>query len=68
MAPKEINYRDYKKFNADDFKTQLRQNLVTSSRNYENFEQAFLTLLDKLVPYKSKKIRANQVPYMTKKP
>ena len=36
-APKEIHYRDYKKFNADDFKTQLRQNLVTSSRNYENF-------------------------------
>ena len=25
--------RDYKKFNADDFKTELRQNLATSSRN-----------------------------------
>ena len=65
-APKEIHYRDYKKYNAVDFKTALRQNLATSSRNFENFEQAFLALLDKHAPYKSKKKRANQVPYMTK--
>ena len=37
-APEEIHYRDYKKFNADDFKTGMKQNLATSSRNYENFE------------------------------
>ena len=41
-APKEIHYRDFKKFNVDDFKTELRQDLATSSGNYENFEQAFL--------------------------
>ena len=65
-APKKIHYRDYKIFNADDFKAELRQNVATNSRNYENFEQAFLVLLDKYPPYRSKKIRANHVPYMTK--
>ena len=30
-APKEIHYRDYNKFNADDCKTELKQNLATSS-------------------------------------
>ena len=43
----------------------MRQNFAISSRNYENFEQAFFALLDKHDPYKNKKIRANQVPYMT---
>ena len=66
-APKEIHCRDYEKFNADNFEAEFKQNLATSSRNYENFEEAFLTLLDKHAPYKSKKIRTNQVPYMTKK-
>ena len=46
-ASKEIKYRDYNKFNADDFKTELRQKLGTSSSKYEGFEQAFLALLDK---------------------
>ena len=30
MAPKELHYRDYNEFNANDFKTELRQNLATS--------------------------------------
>ena len=66
-APRELHYRDYNKSDADDFKTELKQDLATSSSNYQNFEQAFLALLDKHAPYNSKKIRANQVPYMTKK-
>ena len=44
----------------------MTQNLATSSNNYWNFEQAFLELLDKHAPHKSKKIGANQVPHMTK--
>ena len=59
-APKEIHYRGYDKFNADDFKTELRQNLATSSRNYENFEQAYLSLSDKHASYKRKKIRVTK--------
>ena len=30
-VPKEIRYRDYSKFNADDWKTELKQNLAPSS-------------------------------------
>ena len=37
----------------------MRHNLATNSKNYENFEKAFLVLLDKHAPYKSKNIRAN---------
>ena len=66
MAPREHHYRDYNIFHANNFKTELKQNLVTSSNIYENFEQAFLALLDKYARYKSKKMRANQVPHMTK--
>ena len=63
-APKELHYIDFNKFNADDFKTELKQNLTTSGSNYEYFEQTFLALLDKHA--KSKKIRGNQVSYITK--
>ena len=52
-APKEIYYRDYNEFNADNFKTELKQNFAISSSDYENFEKAFkgtnitkITLLD----------------------
>ena len=64
MAPTELHYRDYKKFN-DDSKTGLKQNLATNSSTYENFEQAFLALLDKHAPFKSKKIRANCIRQKT---
>ena len=67
MTSKEIHYGGSNKFTGDDFKTELRQNLSTSSSKYQNFEQAYLALLDKRSLNKSKKIRANHVPYMTKK-
>ena len=51
---------------AEFIKTDLRQNLGTSSSNYKNFEQTFFVLLDKHAPYKRKKIQANKVPYITK--
>ena len=39
-ATKVLYYRDYNKINADNFKTELKQNLA------ENLEQAFSVLLD----------------------
>ena len=36
VTPKELHYRDYNIFNADDFKTELKANLATSSSNYKN--------------------------------
>lgn len=43
----------------------MRQNVANSSSNFQSFEQEFLTFLDKHAPYKSKKIQANQAPYVT---
>ena len=40
-APKEIHYRDFDKFNRDDFKTDLRQQLAAIGITYENLEQEF---------------------------
>ena len=40
-APKEIQYRDFDKFNRDDFKTDLRQQLAAIGITYENLEQEF---------------------------
>ena len=65
-APKEFHYRGYNKFNADDFKTELKKTLATSSTNYKNFEQIFLALLDKHALYKNKTVTTNQVLYITK--
>lgn len=56
-APKELHYRDYNRFNADDFEFELKQKLAANNSNYENFELAFLALLDKYIPCESQKIR-----------
>ena len=65
-APTELHYKDYNKFNADDSKSELKENLATSGSNYKYFEQAFLAFFDKRAPYKSEKIRVNQILHMTK--
>ena len=64
---KEIMYRDYRKFDKDNFKKSLKESIAASSVfSYKEFETIFLKTLNKYAPLKKKKIRANQVPYMTK--
>ena len=62
--PKEIVYRNYKKFDGDIFKDELKLKLE-SITNYESFEDVFLTILNKHAPLKKKVLRSNQAPYMT---
>ena len=64
--PKEIKYRDYKRFDNILFKEDLRENLLKGCDDYKKFENIFLTVLEKHAPSKKKKIRANHAPYMTK--
>ena len=65
--PKEIMYRDYKKFDISNFKSELKCALnETKMKSYGNFEKVFLQVLDKHAPVKKKLVRANGVPYMTK--
>ena len=63
--PKETVYRNYKKFDRDIFKDELKPKLE-SITNYESFEDVFLTILNKHVALKKKFLRSNQAPYMTK--
>ena len=62
---KEIIYRNYKNFDLNIFKNDLRKN-IESVDNYEVFEIEFLNVLNNHAPQKKKVIRANHVPYMSK--
>ena len=62
---KEIIYKNYKNFDLNIFKNDLRKN-IESVDNYEVFETEFLNVLNNHAPQKKKVIRANHVPYMTK--
>ena len=64
--PKEMTYRNYKDFKENDFKQELKDNLISGISNYESFESIFVNVLNKYAPLKKKMIRANHVPYMTK--
>ena len=64
--PKEITYRDYKKFDENKFKLELKSSLSKGCADYGEFENVFLDILQKHAPLKKKLIRANQAPYMTK--
>ena len=64
--PKTIYYRDYKKFNLQEFRRELRSELrKTVVLGYAHFEHIFLTVLEKHAPMKQKIVRANDKPFMT---
>ena len=64
--PKEITYRDYKKFYENGFREELKDTLLKGCANYKEFEDNFLKVLEKHAPLKTKLIRANHAPYITK--
>ena len=65
VKAKEIVYRNFKQFDMNKFKNDIREKL-RSVNNYETFESEFLNVLNIHAPLKKKVIRANHVPYMTK--
>ena len=67
MKPKIIHYRDYKKFDLQEFCRELRNELrKTLVLGYAHFEHIFLQVLEKHAPIKQKVVRANDKPFMTK--
>ena len=65
--PREKIYRSYRTFNIKTFKTKLSDKLSRlESNSYSEFEKAFLTVLNKQAPLKTKFIRHNNNPFMTK--
>ena len=67
QKPREITYRDYKKFDQNKFKEQLRRSLADNKISaYFDFERIFLQILDTHAPFKKKIVSANQAPFVTK--
>ena len=65
--PKDIFYRDYKNFDEENFRENLKRKLNNVEIfEYDNFENIFLEDLSKHAPLKKKILRANHAPYMTK--
>ena len=56
--PKETIYRNFKKFNEEDFNQELRGRLSTELvDNYSSFENVFIDVLNRYTPIKKKVIR-----------
>ena len=67
-SPKYVHYRDYKNFNRQDFKLELRGKLEVDvvDAKYENFRNVYLNVLSKHAAVNTKVVTGNQAPYITK--
>ena len=70
LSPTLINYRNYSKFDIDNFKLELSNDLLINcdlhNITYEKFMEVFLNVLNIHAPLKTKCLRANNVPFMNK--
>ena len=70
-SPRNIIYRNYKNFNAQDFLNDLEINLRLEEQAslcdfYDKLTKIFKETTDKYAPQKNRKIRGNQATFMTK--
>ena len=68
-APTLIKYRNYKKIDNDNFRNELKLELLKYQINeitYDEFKGVFMNTLSKHAPIKEKLIRANNAPFMNK--
>ena len=67
QAPVVIKYRDYRKFDNQQFRHDLQSRLADCKETcYEDFEISFKNVLNKHAPMKSKSVRASNSPFMNK--
>ena len=67
--PTLIKYRDYKHFDNNTFRHELKDELLKYQINeitYDEFKGIFTTTLSKHAPVKEKLVRANNAPFMNK--
>ena len=65
LQPKIINYRDYKNFDNEKFRSDIcKMNLNTT--DLEGFMKTVFHIFNKHAPIKRKYIHTNNVPFMTK--
>ena len=68
QKPKVLIHRQYNNFRNDNFRFKLENALLKYDFNkidYDNFIEAFLTLLDKHAPLKKKYLKATHVNFVT---
>ena len=67
-SSKYVHYHNYKNFNEQDFKLELRGKLEVDviDASYETFHNVYLNVLKENTPIKTKVIRGNQASYITK--
>ena len=63
---KRLIYRYYKNFNNEYFQNNLKSGLTKCSKDYESFENVFVTVLDRHASRKTKTLRGNQKPHVNK--
>ena len=69
LPPKTIFYRDYKHFVKEDFENYLIDGLLNNphvSYSYTQFSLTFESVLSIHAPFKQRKVRGTQMPFMTK--
>ena len=67
LEPITVNYRDYKSFDGDRFRNDLKDGLANSeSLKLDDFQTIFNKILDFHAPKKQKVIRGNNAPFMNK--
>ena len=67
LPAKKVKYRDYKYFNEEFFLYELNHCLTNNTlENYDQFENLFTNILQRHAPLKTKLVRANSKPYVTK--
>ena len=66
IEPIRLIYRDYTSFSKDSFSTDL-PNSIENSQSYEAFETKIVEVLDKHASRKTKLLRGNQKPHLSKK-
>ena len=66
LCPAKIKYRNYKNFNLNSFKSELKTSLEISEETEMtySFKETFLNLLNKHAPMKEK--RGNNAPFLNK--
>ncbi len=65
--PITIHYRDFSHYDKKAFGNDVQQKLEGQPREYDALEKSFLEVLDVHAPQKSRLVRANQKPYVSKK-
>ena len=66
QEPKTVTYRSFSRFNEKRFHEELRNELNKDTCNScSNFEKIFLEVLDKHAPSRTRKVRANDKPFVT---